>query len=624
QRLAGHLEVLLTAVATDPHQRIGVLPLLTDAEHTQLAAFATGDPLQVNDPDLACPLWPHSDRTAIVAPDGTLTHTQLAARVNTLARWLHHQHGIRPEHTVALPMPRTLDLIIAILAVWHTGAACLPLNPDDPPTRRQQLLATTPPTLTLTHLPHLDNDHAGDPPPRPHPDNTAVLIYTSGSTGHPKPVAITHTNLAHTRTTWAHLYHHQPHTWLSTTPHTTDVFIGDILRTIGHAGTLILAHTPHLAIDPPQLHHALHHHQVTAWETTPHTLHLLTTHTTQPLPHLQLLAIATDPYPTHLHPTVQTLAPHAHIITAYGLTETTIDTTTHHTNPNPTGTHYPIGAPLPTTTCRLLDHHGQPAPIGIPATIHITGPTLTRGYPTRPDLTAERFTADPYGPPGTRLYHTGDTATWTPTGQLHYHGRTDHQLNHAGHRIEPTEIETLLTTHPHITHAAITQHHHTLHAWLVPTVPDNIHTWTRHHLPTHLTPTHYHPLDTLPHTPTGKLDRHALQHLPTPTPTNPTTQPPHTPTEHTLAHIWHTHLHQPTINRHDNYFHLGGHSLLATQTINHINTTFHTNLPLRTLFTHPTLTDLATTIEEAVLADIEALPEEQIQTLLAPGREADA
>ena len=300
ERMAGHLQTLLAAVAADPDRPVTTLPLLSHAERRDLDRFAHGPTVAVPDRTIACPLRPGSAAPALITDDLTLTHQQLAARANALAHHLH-QAGITANDVVAVDLPRGADLVIAVLGIWQAGAACLTLDPHDPTARRARLLHTAAPSLRLDALPDLHN-HAGDTPPRRHlADHVAALIYTSGTTGEPKAVALSYANLAHTRTAWAHTYRNAAHTWLSTAPQTSDVFLGDLLRSIGHGGALVLAGSPRLAIDPASLRDTLHRHHVSAWETSPHTLELLTAQTTA-LPDLRLVVVATSPLPTDSAP----------------------------------------------------------------------------------------------------------------------------------------------------------------------------------------------------------------------------------------------------------------------------------------------------------------------------------
>ncbi|WP_219539959.1 AMP-binding protein, partial [Nonomuraea guangzhouensis] len=278
------------------------------------------------------------------------------------------------------------------------------------------------------------------------------VIYTSGTTGRPKATLITHHNLTTLHTAWSHT-HYTPtdhHRWLCLTSISFDVFTGDLIRALTTGGTLILAPT-HLHLDTPTWTHTLHTTHTTALETAPRYIDQLTTHlstTNTNLPHLRLLIATTDTWHTTNATTTQNTLKHTTLLTAYGITETTIDTTytnlTTHltTNPPPHPGPTPIGKPLPNTHTHILNPHLQPVPIGIPGELHISGTGLTRGYHNQPALTAQRFIA---APNGQRLYRTGDQAHWNPNSHIHFLGRNDHQIKLRGYRIEPTEIQHALT-----------------------------------------------------------------------------------------------------------------------------------------------------------------------------------
>ncbi|TCO45237.1 phosphopantetheine-binding protein, partial [Actinocrispum wychmicini] len=220
----------------------------------------------------------------------------------------------------------------------------------------------------------------------------------------------------------------------------------------------------------------------------------------------------------------------------------------------------------------------------------LSGAGITRGYHNQPTLTAERYLPSPQGQ---RLYRTGDLARWRPDQQLDYHGRTDHQIKHHGHRIEPTEIETTLHTHPATAQAAVAIKNDTLTAYIVApqlnSNPTPLLNHLRNTLPTPMIPTAWIFLNELPLTPNRKIDRNAL---PNPTPTTTPHQPPRTHIERLIATIWQHALNITTIGIHDNFFTLGGHSLLATRITNQLN------IPLHTLFQHPTIAELAEVVPE--------------------------
>ncbi|MBP2068858.1 amino acid adenylation domain-containing protein, partial [Streptomyces iranensis] len=325
---------------------------------------------------------------------------------------------------------------------------------------------------TTTHLQKLPTTNL-TPTEQPTPPDTrhpAYLIYTSGSTGTPKGVTIPQTNLIHLFTATHHYFTHHtpnptPQVWCQFHSYAFDFSVWEILGPLLHGHTLIIPNH-HTTRSPHDLITLIHQEHITTLCQTPTALyHLINTHQQnhhQPLP-LQRIILGGEPLdPTRLT-TFHQHHPHTTIINMYGITETTIHTTHHPLNPNTThtpNTPSPIGQPLPHLTTHLLDTNLQPTPPGTPGELYITGPTLARGYHHNPTLTATHFIANPYGPPGTRLYRTGDLAHHHPTThQLHYHHRTDTQIQLHGYRIEPAEIENTLTTHPHITHAAATLHH---------------------------------------------------------------------------------------------------------------------------------------------------------------------
>ncbi|WP_344486940.1 non-ribosomal peptide synthetase, partial [Streptomyces amakusaensis] len=283
--------------------------------------------------------------------------------------------------------------------------------------------------------------------------------------------------------------------------------------------------------------------------------------------------------------------------TTYGPTETTL-CATHtpwHTDDTPLGTTTPLGRPMTGTRLTILDPHLQPVPPGVIGELHIAGTGLARGYTGDPALTAATFTAHPHGHPGERLYRTGDLARHEHDGTLTFHGRTDHQIKIRGHRVEPADIETAITRHPHVTQATVTAHTSphgdtrlTAH-YTGTTTPAQLRTHLTTHLPDYLIPTTLTHLTTWPLTPNGKLDR---TQLPAPTTPTPTGRPPRTPHEHTLTTLFAETLNQPALTIDDNFFTHGGHSLLAMRLTNRINTTLNTHTTIHTLFQHPTPAEL--------------------------------
>ncbi|MGW0425475.1 amino acid adenylation domain-containing protein, partial [Streptomyces sp. NPDC003015] len=349
------------------------------------------------------------------------------------------------------------------------------------------------------------------------PQHAAYMIYTSGSTGRPKGVIIDHHALATYLNRARTAYPATTGTTVLHSPLAFDLTITALWTPLTNGGTVHLTtledtHTPPTLI-----------------KATPSHLPLLTSlpHTASPT---HTLILGGEPLHTDHLTTWHTQHPHVHIINAYGPTESTVNITEHHlTTPLPQGP-VPIGRPFANTTVYVLDAALRPVPPGTTAELYLAGHQLARGYHHQPTLTAQRFTANPYGPPGTRLYRTGDLAHWTTDGHLIHDGRADHQIKLRGHRIEPAEIETTLTNQEHIQQAAVILREDTpgdqrLTAYIVtnPQNWDEIATRTTltalaQQLPDYMIPSALVPLTALPLTPNGKLDRTAL-----PTPTHTTT-----------------------------------------------------------------------------------------------------
>ncbi|MBG0833232.1 AMP-binding protein, partial [Planomonospora sp. ID67723] len=427
------------------------------------------------------------------------------------------------------------------------------------------------------------------------PQHLAYVIHTSGSTGTPKGVAITHANLTgflHAMDT-LHQPHTAPQTWLALTSASFDISVLELIWTLSAGCRIVLPGDTDLAT-------VIRTHQVTHLQTTPSfaTRLLEDPDTRSALSSLQTLMLGGEAFSPALLTHLREL-PATQIINGYGPTEATVYATTHELATPPEDA--PIGLPLPGTEAYVLDRHGQPVPTGTPGHLYLSGTSLARGYLNQPALTAERFTPNPHGTPGSRLYHTGDLAKHRPNGTLDYLGRTDHQVKIRGYRIELDDINATLLTHPHITAAHTTTHNNQLIAYITTTHPHDlhpIHTHLRTHLPTWMHPTHLIPLPHLPLTPNGKIDPTQLPPPPTTTATTTTHHPPTTPTQQAVAEIYRHILGTPEPSIHDNFFDLGGHSLAATQAISRIHHGLHADLPLRAIFEHPTIAELAELIDQ--------------------------
>lgn len=591
------------------------------------------------------------DAPAVAADGAHLSYAELNARANRLARRLIGA-GAGPDRLVALALPRSAQLIVALLAVLKSGAAYLPVDPALPADRTRYILDDARPVCVLTDAetaadrlqgsPHTvlltDRDSDGDlanvtdterlAPLTP--AHLAYVIYTSGSTGRPKGVEIAHRQVARLlATTEAEFGFGPDDVWSLFHSYAFDFSVWEIWGALAYGGTLAVVPV-HIARSPRDFVDFLHAHRVTVLNQTPSAFRELTAVAMESPLFGQLRlrtvvfggeALAVD----DLAPWFERLGESCPaMVNMYGITETTVHVTLRRVRPDDltSPVRSPIGHALGDLRLHLLDAHGVPVPRGVPGELYVGGPGLGRGYLGRPALTAERFVPDPFGAPGERLYRSGDLCRWRGDGELEYLGRTDHQVKIRGFRIEPGEIEAALVDHPRIAQAAVlAREDHSderrLVAYVVPAdpgpdadpagpAPDAValRTHLEALLPAYMVPAAYVALPALPLTGNGKLDRAAL---PAPDPFHPTAagapyEPPRTSTERLLAEIWADVLRVEKVGAHDDFFSLGGHSFSALRLINRIASTFDCAVPTATVFQTPTLRGLARWLDERATA----------------------
>ncbi|MFI2608324.1 non-ribosomal peptide synthase/polyketide synthase [Kitasatospora sp. NPDC018619] len=608
RRAADQLLRLLEGAAAEPDRPLATLPLLSARESEQVTRDwnATALPVEaVGHPELLrrrAALTPHA--LALVAGEERLDHAALEARADRLARQLIAR-GAGPERLVALRLPRTADLVVAVLAVWKAGAGYLPLDPALPEERVRYLLEDARPALlldeeTLRALPAPD---PGDTAPLapPDPATTAYVLYTSGSTGRPKGVAVPHRALAHLlaahRAGFVADAGGGPLNVALTASFSFDTSLeGLLLLADGHPLHLVDETT---RMDPAALVEYVVRHRIDFLDLTPSYLR-------------QLLPAGLLDDPRH-RPRVlmlggEALAPRLWRELAarpglaaynyYGPTECTVDALACRIDG---GDRPLVGRPLPNVRAYVLDGRLRPVPPGVSGELHLAGEQVARGYAGRPGLTAARFTADPYGPPGSRMYRTGDLARWTADGRLEYLGRADDQVKVRGHRIEPGEIEAALLELPEVRAAAVAavpdaHGQARLAAYLVlaegaARPAAELRAALRRVLPDHLVPSSFTVLDALPLGTSGKLDRRALPAPGADVPQGEYTAP-RTPEEEALAAIWAEVLGVPRVGVTDNFFELGGDSILSIQAVSRARAA-GLRIGSQDVFRHQTVADLA-------------------------------
>jgi amino acid adenylation domain-containing protein len=577
-------------------------------------------------------------RPAAVCADGTLTYAELDVRANRLAQVLR-ANGTGPETVVGVHLRRGLDLVVALLAVWRAGAAYLPLDPEHPQDRTAWMLADAGASVLLTHA-ALDDlpaevraagvavlrpdsavaEAGADRAPQPaaDPEAAAYVIYTSGSTGRPKGVVVTQGGIAN-RVGWAvrHFGLAATDRVLQKTSLSFDAACWEFFAPLTSGGTVVLA-PDGAERDPATMLRAVAAERITVLQVVPSVLRLLLQ---EPgwadCTDLRLVCSAGEVLHAQECRRLLELAP-VEIWNTYGPTECAIDVSAHRVDPAQTHGPVPIGGPIDNTRLLVLDPDGDPVPVGVSGELHAGGAGLARGYLGRPELTADRFVPDPYGPAGARLYRTGDLVRWRADGVLEYLGRLDLQVKVNGVRIEPGEVESALQAHPDVRAAVVGAHSGPdgaarLVAHVVAeggTEPQQLRDFLRDRLPTALIPSVFVLLPALPLTSSGKVDRKALPAPDLAQLTDPSTAvAPRTEAERTVAAIWSDLLGVGAPSVHDNFFQLGGTSLMLTRLANRMRAATGGRVPLRGLFAAATLEAQARLIDTVDEEPIGRIPD---------------
>jgi len=608
EHLAARLAQVLAAVVADPRLRLSRLPVLSEAERQRVLvdwnrpvapALSTREtmPALFTRQAAATP-----DTTAVVCDGVELSYRVLDHWANRLAHKLIDA-GVGPERYVGVTLPRSTELLVALLAVLKAGGAYVPIDPDLPEDRVQFMVQDSDPVLLL-NSPDAVRDVDGwadtDPGVACSPDNPAYLMYTSGSTGRPKGVVVTHAGVAN-RLLWGwHEYGWGPQDRvLQKTPASFDVSVPELFGTLVTGATLVLA-APGGHRDAGYLTELIRRESITSVHFVPSMLRaFLTDSGVERCTSLRMVTCSGEALPPDLVDELHAkLAVDVHNL--YGPTEASIEVSSWRCEPG--AATVPIGRPVWNTALYVLDADLNPVPPGVPGELYLAGVQLARGYHRRARLTADRFVADPFGPPGSRMYRTGDRARWTVAGAVEYLGRTDNQMKIRGFRIEPGEIEAVLAGHPAVRDVAVVAREDVpgdrrLVAYVVPAENPPDATTLRAHaaaaLPEYMVPSAFVSIEELPLTSSGKLDRRAL-----PAPEHTVTgRIPHNDRERTLCDLFAEVLGLDMVGIDDDFFALGGHSLLATRLVNRIRSAMGAELSVRTLFQAPTVAGLAESID---------------------------
>ncbi len=572
------------------------------------------------------------DAIALEQAGQGLSYAELNARANRLARHLRAL-GVGRDQRVAIALPRSAELIVAILATLKAGGAYVPLDPAYPAERLSYLLGDSAPKVVLTQrelraglpaaaatlveidadaaawaaLPAADLDGADLDETADDASALAYVIYTSGSTGQPKGVMVEHAGLINQiAALQAHYALSAADRVLQFVSPTFDVSVEEIFTALLSGATLVLR-TDEWIAGPARWCELCAQHALTVanlptlfWQQLAQAADVAIP------PALRQIVIGGDAVsPAALAAWWSRGGHRPALSNAYGPTETTINASVADCAPqaNP----HSVGRPLANTAIYLLDAHGGPVPEGSPGEIYIGGAGVARGYLNRPELSAERFLADPFAArEGARMYRSGDLGRWLPDGTVEFLGRNDHQLKIRGFRVEPGEIEALLRRLPGIAEAVVHAREdrpgdkrlvaYLVGAEIAPVA--ELRAALSRELPEYMLPSAFVALERLPLTPSGKLDRLALPAPDADAYAQRNFEAPQGATEIALAQIWAELLQLEQVGRNDHFFESGGHSLLAVQLMERLRGR-GLYADIRTLFAQPTLAGLARAVEQS-------------------------
>lgn len=647
--LASQLQTLLESATAQPERSIAQLNLLSAEDRDQLLVqwnnTAVAYPLNVCLPQqVEQQVEQNPDAIALMFESQSMTYRELNSQANQLAHYLR-QCGAKPDIAIAIYLERSLELIIAILAVLKAGSAYLPLDPALPTAGLEFRLqdAQVPIVLTQKSLLHrlpeflpqvicLDDDQATIAQHSSEnlnltiaPNNIAYIIYTSGSTGQPKGVIIEHRQILN--------YLHSISERLNFPSNASYGIVSTLAADLSYtmlfpclcSGGCLHVIADDRACDAQALAEYFSQHPIDCLKIVPSHLQALLDcpDSTKILPQKRLV-LGGEVCRWSLIEQIQQQMPTCEIFNHYGPTETTVGVLTYAVKPedlaNRISETVPIGRAIANTQIHVLDSHGNPVSIGATGELYIGGAGLARGYLNRPDLTTEKFISHQLDQ---RLYKTGDFVRYLPNGNLEFLGRVDQQVKLHGFRIELGEIEAQLLHHPEVREAVVQLREDdpknpvlVAYGVLQTSIPvSDLRQFLKQKLPEYMIPTVFVELKALPLTANGKVDHRALP-APEKTKSAQAYVAPRNSVEATIATIWSEILGVEIVGIYDNFFELGGHSLLATQVLARLRQTFQVDLPLRQLFEAHTVAAIAEQIEAILLAEIEELTETEAQELV--------
>lgn len=641
ESLIGHYNTLMRGIIADADERISRLPILTDTERKRLLVEFNDTASEYSLSNCVHQLFEAQaerapNATAVIYEDQKLTYGELNQKADQIARRLKAM-GVGPESLVGVSMERSVEMVLAIFGILKAGGAYVPLDPTYPKDRLafmaadagvkailtdssvlQQLDTINVTTLCLDK--ELETFIAGDNDSLTSGDdqqsavaveNIAYVIYTSGSTGKPKGVMTPHEAVTNMILWMQATYEMTPaDRLLQKTALTFDASAWEFFWPLVTGATLVVAR-PYAEKDGDYMVKTLQEQGVTVLQLVPSLLKMLVEQEGfENCRSLRHVFCGGEALPAAVCERFFERLPQAQLTNVYGPTETTMHVTVWECRKDTLEHVVPIGRPVGNTQAYILDENMQPVPIGVPGELCIGGVQVARGYLNRPELTAERFISDPFSQQqGRKLYRTGDLTRFRPDGGIEFRGRIDHQVKIRGYRIELGEIESALRQHSAISDVLVIAREDVpgdkrLVAYVL-MKPDQelkgseLHKHLLVTLPDYMVPSAFVLLDKMPLLSNGKVDREAL---PTPEYSRKLLEEeyvaPRNEVEESLAKIFAEVLGIPKVGVNDNFFLLGGHSLSATQVTTRMREILQADVPLRRIFEKPTVSGLATAVEE--------------------------
>ena len=627
QRMLRHFENIVNLLVSNPNSTISSIEIVTPEEKHILIKEWNNNTRPFPENKTIHQLFEQQAKKtpqniAVAYNDQTLTFDQLNKQANQLAHYLR-KLGVGAETFIGISLPRSLETVVAALAVLKSGGAYLPIDPEYPEERIHYMVKDSGIRYLITqedmikrfaqhdleiialskNIPEIWQSSEENPKNISKSQNTAFIIYTSGSTGRPKGVLLQHRGAVNFFQNMATDFDLKPgKSVLQLASFSFDAATGEIFSALLSGATVQMINKETL-LSTEKLIDFIDRNHVTIATIPPSLLTLL------PENRLSMETVISigDVCSWEL---AKRFMNKLRFANGYGPTEGTIAAiwnvvdASHKTDT----TTVPIGRPNANVKIYILNSDLHLTPIGVPGEIHIGGVGVARGYLNRPDLTAEKFIPDPFSnQPGARMYKTGDLARWLPDGQIEFIGRVDFQVKIRGFRIELGEIEAQLLTHPQVKDAVVAVRGQTagekkIFAYLLTEDgreidPQEMRDFLKKRLPDYMVPSAFVVLDKFPLTPNGKVDRKAL---PDPGQKDMATEryvAPRTPEEELLVSIWEDILKTDHIGIEHNFFDLGGHSLLATQLVSRVRDAFDVELPLKDVFAAPTIRLMAERIK---------------------------